>query len=87
MLGSTRRRSMCGASRPGSVTPMDAMICKALATVASWKRRTRAVLSGTFRARARRGSWVVTPVGHLFVWHFWAWMQPTANIIARAELP
>ena len=32
----------------------------------------------------RHGSCVVTPTGQWFVWHFCAWMQPTANIIARA---
>jgi len=56
----------------------------ALRTVESWKRCTRSVLSLTSRARARRGSWVVTPTGHRLVWQRCAWMQPTANIIARA---
>lgn len=26
------------------------------------------------------------PGGHLLVWHSWAWMQPSANIMVRAEL-
>ena len=29
---------------------------------------------------------MVTPTGHLLVWHRWDWMQPTANMNARAEL-
>ena len=29
---------------------------------------------------------VVMPVGHLFVLHLSAWMQPRANIMARAAL-
>ena len=31
-------------------------------------------------------SWVVTPTGHLLVWQRCDWMQPTANMKARAEL-
>ena len=38
------------------------------------------------RARCSFGSCVVTPTGHLLVWHRWDWMQPTANMNARAEL-
>ena len=34
----------------------------------------------------RRTSWVATPTGHSLVWHFWAWMQPVAIIIARADM-
>ena len=40
----------------------------------------------TSSARARSGSWVVTPVGQVLVWQRCAWMQPIANIIARAAL-
>ena len=35
---------------------------------------------------ARLGSWVATPTGQVLVWQVWAWMQPTAIIIARAAL-
>ena len=43
-------------------------------------------LVGTSSARARFGSWVATPTGQVLVWQRWAWMQPTAIIIARAAL-
>lgn len=36
--------------------------------------------------RVTIGLWLVTPEGHLLVWHSWAWMQPSANIMVRAEL-
>lgn len=62
------------------------MICWAPVTVERWNRSTRSDLSATSRARARRGSWVVTPTGQVLVWQRCAWMQPTANIIARAAL-
>ncbi|MCU1696637.1 MAG: hypothetical protein JWR34_2700 [Mycobacterium sp.] len=43
-------------------------------------------LSGTLSARVRAGSWVATPVGQWLVLHLSAWMQPTANIMARADI-
>ncbi len=79
-----RRLSIDGSRSQKSSSPIDARICWALATVDLWRLYTRVVLSGTFSARARRASWVVTPTGHRLVWQRWAWMQPTANIIARA---
>ena len=61
-------------------------IWAALATVARWKLNTRIALSGTSSARVRAASWVATPVGQVFVLHLSAWMQPTANIMALADI-
>ena len=80
-----RRLSIEGANSSKPSSPIEATICAALATVPCWKFATRSILSGTCNARARPGSWVATPVGQALVWHFIAWMQPTANIIARAD--
>ena len=80
-----RRLSIDGSSSSKLSRPIEATIWAALATVARWKLATRSILSGTYSARASPGSWVATPVGQWLVLHFIAWMQPTANIIARAD--
>ena len=82
---STRRLSIAGVSSEKLSRPIEATICAALATTALWKLATRSILSGTSSARASPGFCVATPVGQWLVWHFIAWMQPTANIIPRAE--
>ncbi|CAM5314061.1 hypothetical protein SHIRM173S_02804 [Streptomyces hirsutus] len=38
------------------------------------------------RPRTSHGFWVATPVGHLSVWHFCAWMQPIDSIASRPTL-
>ena len=43
-------------------------------------------LVGTTSARCSFGFCVVTPTGQAFVLQRWAWMQPTENMNARAEL-
>ncbi len=49
-------------------------------------RYTRSALSSGTRPAVSSGFCVVTPVGHALLLHLSAWMQPSANIIARAAL-
>ena len=84
--GSTRRKSLRGLSWSKSSRPIEATICRAELTVFSWYWNTRCFLSSTTRARARVGSCVATPTGHVLVWHVCAWMHPIANIMARADI-
>mmetsp|Transcript_33944 Transcript_33944/g.71286 ORF Transcript_33944/g.71286 Transcript_33944/m.71286 type:complete len:208 (+) Transcript_33944:237-860(+) len=78
---------MCArSSLSGWSSPMAPRMSQAISTVLRWKLYTRTDLSATTRPSISRVFCVAMPVGQWLVLHLSDWMQPSANIMPRAEL-